>query len=277
MRPFERVQHARLRTRLAGDRLGELRRHEGLEEDGGRAALLDLFDQLLEVARRRLRLRRDPGQRDLRQVVGVGEVAERSVARDQLAPLALGEAGTELTVELLEVGDQDVGGGRIAERLGHGAGHRSEAHGIEPHVRIRPFGSLDRQRDWEQVDRAIPARDRVLERRLELASQVEDDVGVDHALDVARGELEVVRLRTGWREVRHLCVGRDPLGQEGERVEGGNHSRCRCRLVVPSTPSCRDDQNQDENDSLSHERDLYTTDGVENHYCLGDGNRTCLG
>ena len=63
-----------------------------------------------------------------------------------------------------------------------------EADGIEPDVRVDspPRASSER-----------PSRlgDGVLDRRLEAAAEVDDEVGVPDRLDVAGRELDVVRLR----------------------------------------------------------------------------------
>ena len=53
------------------------------------------LDDALEVARRRLGLGREARDRDLLEAVALREVAERLVARDDLAPLAVGEALAE--------------------------------------------------------------------------------------------------------------------------------------------------------------------------------------
>jgi hypothetical protein len=63
----------------------------------------------------------------------------------------------------------------------------------------------------------------LLDGRLESFADVEDDVGVDDLLHLARRQLEVVRLGAGRCQVRHLD-GRaaDILGRERERIEAGN-------------------------------------------------------
>ena len=63
--------------------------------------------------------------------------------------------------------------------------------------------------------------DRVLEGRLEVLSEVEDEVGIGDGADVAAGELEVVRLDAGRGQVADVDpVASDLLGGESQRVEG---------------------------------------------------------
>jgi hypothetical protein len=74
---------------------------------------------------------------------------------------------------------------------------------------------------FEQVDRR-PARagDGVLDRRLELGVDVEDDIRLLDTSDVPRGQLDVVRLRAGRRQVRDVDGGAtDLLSRVLERIE----------------------------------------------------------
>ena len=70
----------------------------------------------------------------------------------------------------------------------------------------------------ESVDR-LTARlgGDLLHGRLEALPDVEHEVCVEDLLDFAWGQLEVVRLRAGGREVRHVdAVAADLLGRERE-------------------------------------------------------------
>ncbi len=91
-----------------------------------------------------------------------------------------------------------------------------EAHRVEPDVRILSWP--------EKVERAAVSRlDRILERGLEAAADVDDEFGVADRLDVARRQLDVVGLDTGRREVDDLVrAARDLLGRPGEWIEGGD-------------------------------------------------------
>ena len=71
----------------------------------------------------------------------------------------------------------------------------------------------------ENVERgAVTLLERLLERRLEAAADVDDEPCVADSLDVARGELEVVGLRTGRRQGRHPAGRACNLG--GREAEG---------------------------------------------------------
>ncbi len=100
-------------------------------------------------------------------------------------------------------------------------------------MRVGVLLAPDQRHPAKEVHRAVLAGHGVLEPRLEAAPEVEHDVrGVD-ALDVARGELDVVRLGTGGGDVRDVGPGIDPLREERERVEGGDDLRPRSRAASP--------------------------------------------
>ena len=133
-----------------------------------------------------------------------------------LAALAVRESAAVLRVELLQLDE--------SRRRRAGASNSSrdpldslrEANRVEPDVRIR-------LRAPETGRASAPSRDvdRVLERGLEPAADVDDELGVANRLDVARRELDVVGLGAGRREVDDLVrAARDLLRRPGERIEG---------------------------------------------------------
>ena len=87
--PLDRIEHTRLGAGVAGDGLGQPGRREPLEEDGADVLAADELDQALQPLRARLGLRIDSGDRDLVQVVARGQVPERGVAGDEIAPRAV--------------------------------------------------------------------------------------------------------------------------------------------------------------------------------------------
>ena len=134
--PFQRIEHRGPRAGLPRHRLGELRRDERLEEDGRGALAPDPLDERLQAPRARLRLRAEARERDLLEAVGLREVPERRVARDDLASLAVREPLAELAVEPPEPGDEPIGGRRVAQRRGNAACQRGVAARIQPDVRV---------------------------------------------------------------------------------------------------------------------------------------------
>ncbi len=234
---------------LAGERLGDLRAHELLEEDGGHPVLLRLGRDLGQPPGRGLVLGGEPGDGDLLQTVRVGQVAEGVVAGDDLAALAGLEAGAQLVVEGGQLGAQllralavAVGAVRVdlGEPVGQRRADRGQALGVEPDVRVAALLGvllvlgvllalgvlLLAQLDGRQhVERAVGGLllDGLVDGGLE-AGGVDDEVGLAKRADLLRRELEVVRLAAGLGEVRDLdVVAADPLGQEGVRVEAGRH------------------------------------------------------
>ena len=88
---------------------------------------------------------------------------------------------------------------------------------------ILTFLALAELEAVEQVDRRVAAFGGVLERGLEPLAQVEDEVGVAHLFDVPHGQLDIVRLRAGGREVRHLDAIAADLGcRERQGIEAGD-------------------------------------------------------
>jgi hypothetical protein len=80
---------------------------------------------------------------------------------------------------------------------------------------------------WEPCEHVhlAPARllHRLADRRLEPVAQIEDDRRVDDPADLARSELQIVRLRAGRRQVLDVeAWPADSLGGVGEGIEGRN-------------------------------------------------------
>ena len=88
------------------------------------------------------------------------------------------------------------------------------------------------------------AVDRVLERGLEAATDVDDELGVANRLDVARRELDVVRLDTGRREVDDVvdCVGCDAARRPREWIERGDDARASVPLLVAAAAGDQQDE-----------------------------------
>ena len=141
-----------------------------------------------------------------------------------------GELGAErVGVALVGGPSRPVGLGERPLHLGDDVAHQ---HRVEPHVRIERVrvvlvdglpARLDREHVEQLHRRPVSLLRRLLDRRLEVPAEVEHEVGVEQLIDLLRGELEVVRLRAGGREVRDVhAVAAHPLGRVRERVEGGD-------------------------------------------------------
>ena len=106
---------------------------------------------------------------------------------------------------------------------------RGVAHRIEPDVRIDrtllPLDALHELLAGQEVDGVVPTLHRLLERGHEALAEVQNGVRVLNELDVARGELEVVRLCAGGRQVLDVGVGRDLLRRIGDGIEGRDDVR----------------------------------------------------
>ena len=88
-------------------------------------------------------------------------------------------------------------------------------------MRVWPTTGAERPRHLEHVERRpVPPVERILDRRLEAVADVEDEGSLLQAPDVARGQLEIVRLGPGRREIvdAHAASGH-LLGRVRERVE----------------------------------------------------------
>src|SRR6185437_9589532 len=86
--------------------------------------------------RRRLRLRREPHERDLLEPVARGEVPEGGVAGDDRPPVAAAKAARELAVERAEPPDERLGTCLVAEGCRDCPGHLRVAPRIEPDMRV---------------------------------------------------------------------------------------------------------------------------------------------
>ena len=156
----------------------------------------------------------------------------------------------ELAVQGRQVGAQRRGAGGVvggvvrvglAEPLGELVADAGQPGRVEPDVRVLaaallgvpllalvvvPAGGRVQQRlHAGHVERPVAAvlRDGVVHRRLETL-EVDDQLRVADLADLARVELQVVRLGAGLGQVGHPDrVAADPLGEELEGVERGHH------------------------------------------------------
>src|SRR5439155_16324740 len=112
------------------------------------------------------------GEGDLLEAVPFREVAEGGVARDDLVAAARAETVPELAVQQAEAALEADGLPPSVESVPDRHRHPREADGIEPDVRVEGGLSPCRRRSeslpGEEVERrAVAARDRLLEGRLE--------------------------------------------------------------------------------------------------------------
>jgi hypothetical protein len=125
--------------------------------------------------------------------------------------LAVCEPRPILTVELSQLSEQAGCGARLAERTCDLPDDLRVAVRVEPDVRIGDgflaLGTLQQLLAGQQVDGPIVALDRLLQRRHEPLAEVEHRVGAPHVLDVARGQLEVVRLGPRRRQIVDFGAG----------------------------------------------------------------------
>ena len=177
---------------------------------------LDLSHDSLEVARGRLGLWCDAGERDLLEAVAVGEIAERGVARDDLLPVTPGEAALEVGVEHPQPGHKGLRWS--LERIADASRLLGVAERIEPDMRI----SGDQVQPLEEIELlAVRTVHGSLEAGLEAGAEIEHDVGRADPLHVSRRELDVVRLGAGRGEVPDGdLVAADLLGRVREGIEG---------------------------------------------------------
>ena len=241
-------------------------RDERLGEHGRRTAGANVVDQALELARGRLRLRRATGEGELAQPVARRELAEGRVRRHEHSTAAIGEATPILHVELLQRGGisswaepapptaRAIRSTAWANRIGS-----SQMCGSSP--------SRSRSRDR-------PARgvDRVLERGLEAATDVHHELRAADRVDVARRELEVVRLGARRSQIDDVVspVGSHPhpFGSPRERIEGRNHSARLRRGNLFRVTATRQNQAAEEKRERSHGGSPYHVFENGYHYQL---------
>ena len=96
----------------------------------------DLLDEVFELARARLGLRRTPGERELRQAVSPGELAERRMRGDEDTTVAVRETASILGVEGLHLADLVIGRPRAPHAAGDLLDGLGESQRIEPYVRV---------------------------------------------------------------------------------------------------------------------------------------------
>lgn len=245
---LDRVEHIGGGADLAGDGLGQVRRQLLLEEHHGDTVGLGCRRHGCERLRARLCVWGDSGDRHLFQVEALGEVLERTVARDDGAALACFEAGSELLAERRHrrrvrrrVGGECLGriGNHLRELLGERFGDDPHVGRVDPHVGIDiafedltvdlAFCALELGRDGQQLDeiehidldhRFRQLGDRLLDAWLEPAPEVHDDVGLGNLLANLRCELEVVRADSQRGESDDVdLVSTDSAGHFLQRVE----------------------------------------------------------
>jgi len=108
-----------------------------------------------------------------------------------------------------------------------------EKNRVEPDVRI---GAVQREAGKKVVTRPASRPRRLLDRRLEAVSEVEDDVRRLDARDRSRRELEIVRFHTRGRQVvDRVTRAGDALGGVCEGIEGGHERRFAARAARPAT------------------------------------------
>src|SRR5215470_2280875 len=148
--PLDGIEGEEAHSHLAGQRLGESRADEWLEEDRRDLSLSRRADDGGEGGWARLRLGSEAGHRDLCQAVAAREIAEGGVRDHDVAACAIAQPRVESRIEsgeLLAVG-RGIGSVRglaggvaplegIADRVDLPAGEE----GVEPHVRIHALAA----------------------------------------------------------------------------------------------------------------------------------------
>ena len=102
-KPLERTEHLCLCAGLGRDGLGDLGRDQLLEEDGRDAVFTDEVDDLRHAAGVRLGVGGQALDADLRQTVGIAEIAERLVRNDDGAVRQGRELFAKFCVERVEL------------------------------------------------------------------------------------------------------------------------------------------------------------------------------
>ena len=156
------------------------------------------------------------------------------MARDDRPPLAVGEPGLELVVQLHQPLTEPGGGVLGTEQLPEPLSDLRVADRVEPDVRIAAVLELERV---QEIDRCIRTESGVFDGRLEAAPEVEDEIRRLDPLDVARRELEVVGLDARRRQVLDLDrIAPDLLRRECERIGAGDGLEApACLLLVGPT------------------------------------------
>ncbi len=205
-----------------------------------------LLDEPRDVLRARLGLGCEPGEGNLAEAVALGEVPERRVARHEVTTLAPLETAPQLGIESLEAGDEGPRSPRRPQRVRDRPDERRVPDRVEPDVRVGSL-SLRAAQEGEPVEhvdgRPRAALDRALEGGLEPAAEVRDEARGPDRLDIPGPELQVVRLRPGWREVHDLeARAADLLRREGEGIERRDDGVLRRRARRTTAAAGRDDR-----------------------------------
>ena len=170
------------------------------------------------------------------------------MARDDLVPLTAGETPAEFAVEDAQLRGEPLGLRTAAELPSDPLGEEGVPGRIEPEVGVGHGRA-------EQVVGGCRRRvDRRLQRGLE-TSQVEDEVRVGDRADVAAGELEVVWLDAGRRQVcdADACAA-DLLGGEGQGIERRDDGGSAGVFRATAAPGEGRGGDESENDSRLHVR-----------------------
>ena len=167
------------------------------------------------------------------------------MARDDLPSLAGREPATELGVELLELAGETLGRLRLPELDADRTRHGGVANRVEPHMRVANDLAvlvlpLLQILSGEQVERAaIALLHGGLEPGHESLPEIEHERRVVDRTDVARGQLEVVRLGACGREIPDGGTGdRDLLGSKRQRIEAGNDRLLALRARAAAASRC---------------------------------------
>ena len=162
------------------DGVSDVRADQGFVEDRLDVVVGYELGDRREILRVGLGLRREPGEPDLFEVVGVGEVAEGLVAGDQLPPLAVAEPVAELASSAssslrssaaLASNVACAGGSSSLSATATASADVGQPHGVEPEVRVgervarrvilgRGEGQLGSVADLEHLVRRTSARRR---------------------------------------------------------------------------------------------------------------------
>src|SRR5262250_2845804 len=238
--PLDGIEGEEAHAHFAGQRLGESRADEWLEEDRCDLSLSRRADDGGEGGGARLRLGGEAGHRDLRQAVAAREIAEGGMRDHDVAARAVAQPRVESRIEsgkLLAVG-RGIGGVRglaggvaplegIADRVDLPAGEE----GVEPDVRIHALAAGPRHgepgagRDHHRGGgRAL--REQLVHPWLEAGAVVHEDTRAAHLGHVLGRRLPVVAVDPGWYERDDLsAIYRDLARKLVHRIETRHHQR----------------------------------------------------
>src|SRR5262249_8918990 len=238
--PFDGIEGEEAHAHFAGQRLGEPRADEWLEEDRRDLSLSRRADDGGGGGGARRPLGSEAGHRDLRQAVAAGEIAEGGVRDYDVAARAVAQPRVESRIEsgkLLAVGRGIgvvhglAGGGAplegIADRVDLPAG---EGRG-GPNVRVPALPAGPRPREAGARPGHHPGGRRAppeppVPPRPEAGAVVHEDTRVAHLGHVLGRRLPVMTVAPGRHERDHLSTTRRDLARElVHRIEARHHQR----------------------------------------------------